>query len=206
MPAPDLLTDRAVSSVVDSAALMQGPDDGATETIANPPDGKDPGRPPPVETGLFPRVATSSTGGVDRPAAAAPFGALPDPGPAAFRQMAETLHRAPDGQMDLILSPEELGRLRMTLTPGDTGISVVIHADRADTMDLMRRNIDMLSQEFRDLGYRDIRFDFGQGRQGAGQGQPPAPPPQEMVDQLNPGPALPPNTRAPLADGLDIRI
>lgn len=70
---------------------------------------------------------------------------------------------------DIRLQPEELGRLRLALQVDGATISVVIAAERPETVDLMRRHIDMLAQEFRQLGFRDVGFSF-EGWQGSGGG------------------------------------
>ncbi|WP_155774104.1 flagellar hook-length control protein FliK [Rhodovulum sp. MB263] len=88
----------------------------------------------------------------------------------AMRQIAESLHRASDGSVHLTLSPEELGRVRLSLTPGDHGITVNISADRIDTLELMRRHGDMLTNAMRDLGYGEVVLDFA-GRQNDSSGQ-----------------------------------
>jgi flagellar hook-length control protein FliK len=82
--------------------------------------------------------------------------------PHVAQHIAQTLHRMPDRPLEIALNPAELGRVRMTLTATDSGIVVNIVADRPDTLDLMRRNIDDLGQSFKDLGYDDIAFAFGQ--------------------------------------------
>ncbi|WP_082152712.1 flagellar hook-length control protein FliK [Candidatus Rhodobacter oscarellae] len=69
-----------------------------------------------------------------------------------------------EGTVEISLRPEELGRIRMTLALSDGAVSVSLLAERGETADLMRRNLDILSQEFRQLGYRDISFDFGEGQ------------------------------------------
>ncbi|MBL3610461.1 flagellar hook-length control protein FliK [Rhodovulum sulfidophilum] len=96
--------------------------------------------------------------------------ALADTPRTAIRQIAESLHRASDGSVHLTLSPEELGRVRLSLTPGDHGITVNISADRADTLDLMRRHGDTLANAMRDLGYGEVVLDFT-GRQNNAPGQ-----------------------------------
>ena len=78
------------------------------------------------------------------------------------QQLAQAMHRAPDRPLEIALNPAELGRVRMTLTATEAGIVVNILADRPDTLDLMRRNIDDLGQSFSELGYEDIAFAFGQ--------------------------------------------
>lgn len=69
------------------------------------------------------------------------------------------------GSIELSLSPEELGRVRLRLHPSEAGLSVTITADRPETLDLMRRNIELLAREFLQIGYEGTRFDFAQGGQ-----------------------------------------
>jgi len=62
--------------------------------------------------------------------------------------------------IELMLSPEELGPVRLTFTQSETGVSVNVHAERAETLELLRRNIDALAQEFLDIGYESAEFTF----------------------------------------------
>ena len=62
--------------------------------------------------------------------------------------------------IELMLSPEELGPVRLTFTQSETGVTVNVHADRAETLELLRRNIDTLAQEFLDIGYESAEFTF----------------------------------------------
>ncbi|HAW49013.1 MAG TPA: hypothetical protein DCX34_17575 [Roseovarius sp.] len=112
------------------------------------------------------------------------------------------------GTIELSLSPEELGRVRLRLHPSEGGLSVTITADRPETLDLMRRNIDLLAREFLEIGYEGAQFDFAQGGPSA-DADPGAP-------DLAPAPTLaapPPDTARPsqaallmLGDRLDIRL
>lgn len=77
-------------------------------------------------------------------------------------QLAATATALKNGSTEIALSPEELGKVRMTLTPSETGMIMVITAERPETADLMRRNIDVLAQEFRDMGMEDVAFSFDQ--------------------------------------------
>lgn len=79
------------------------------------------------------------------------------------QQIAEVARMMPDRPVELTLSPEELGRLRMTFTVEGNTLSVALSAERPETMDLMRRHIDALAQELREIGYDDVSFDFTQG-------------------------------------------
>ena len=112
------------------------------------------------------------------------------------------------GTVELSLSPEELGRVRLRLHPSEAGLSVTITADRPETLDLMRRNIDLLSHEFHEIGYEDTQFEFAEGGQGA-----------DGDDAATPGTAAPALTAAlpdtaqtaptallMMSDGLDIRL
>ena len=66
------------------------------------------------------------------------------------------------GTIEVRLSPEELGRVKVSMSHADTGITVHITAERPETLDLMRRNIDMLESDLRDQGFQDLSFSFGQ--------------------------------------------
>lgn len=96
-------------------------------------------------------------------------------GPDIPRQIALQIAHAAEagggvrGTIELSLSPEELGRVRLRLHPSEAGLSVTITADRPETLDLMRRNIDLLAREFVQIGYEGTQFDFTQGGQGTGQ-------------------------------------
>lgn len=80
-----------------------------------------------------------------------------------LRQIVEVLHKSPDRPIELVLNPEELGRVRMSMTTTDGGISVAILAERPETLDFLRRHIDLLGQDFKALGYENIAFSFGNG-------------------------------------------
>ncbi|WP_106746748.1 flagellar hook-length control protein FliK [Yoonia maritima] len=63
---------------------------------------------------------------------------------------------------EIALNPEELGRVRLSMSVVENAITLSISAERQETTDLMRRHIETLAQEFRDLGYSDVSFAFGQ--------------------------------------------
>lgn len=79
------------------------------------------------------------------------------------RQMAEALQRLPDRPVEISLNPKELGRVRMNISAAEAGITVTVVAERPETLDLMRRNIDQLTREFQALGYDTINFSFAEG-------------------------------------------
>lgn len=76
------------------------------------------------------------------------------------KQLGVVMSAPPDQPIELVLTPEELGRVRMVLTAQDDGLRLVVQADRPETLDLMRRHADQLTRDFKELGYQDIAFNF----------------------------------------------
>lgn len=127
-------------------------------------------------------------------------------------QLAAALRASTEKSADILLNPAELGRVRISLQTGETGVIVSVMADRPETLDLMRRNADLLAQEFREIGYGKTEFSFGQGNgTGAGQGgdgdnatRPSATPaPDDSAIPSSDGSAPP---RAMTTDRVDIRL
>ena len=104
---------------------------------------------------------------------APPVAAQPDtprPLPLPPQVMAQLAERAPDlraGPVEIQLSPEELGRVRMTLSSSEQSMQVQITAERPETQDLIRRHLDVLAEDLRRQGFTDIDFRFGQDRGGS---------------------------------------
>ncbi len=83
-------------------------------------------------------------------------------------QLTEIARRLPDGPVEVTLSPEELGKVRFAILGTEGQMSVQIVAERAETLDLLRRHIDVLASELREQGYDQVSFSFGQGGGGPG--------------------------------------
>ncbi len=78
-----------------------------------------------------------------------------------MQHIAEATRRLDLGTIEITLSPEELGHVRLTVNSHDiTGATVVLQADRPETLDLMRRHVDLLAQDMREFGYRELTFAF----------------------------------------------
>lgn len=109
--------------------------------------------------------------------------------------------------IELTLNPAELGRVRISMTPGDGTITVTVIAERPETLELMRRHADMLAQDFRHLGLGSAEFAFGRNPgQPGGTGTPdraanPEDPPPSTIAA---GPA--PTALGIAADRIDIRL
>lgn len=127
------------------------------------------------------------------------------------RHLAETVASFPDRPVELLLSPEELGRVRMTLSAEGGTLALAIQADRPETIDLMRRNIDQLARDFRDLGFTDISFSFGQGDFSPGKGREAGEPGDLAAETDTVAPVAKPATpgrtsRSNAGSGLDLRL
>lgn len=94
--------------------------------------------------------------------------ASPDMARHAANQMAVAISQSGGRSTEIALNPEELGRVRMSLSAAEASVSLTVFADRPETVDLLRRHIEILAQEFRALGYADIQFTFSSGDQGEG--------------------------------------
>lgn len=120
-------------------------------------------------------------------------------------QIATAAETSKTGRAEVKLDPEELGKVTLNLITSDRAITVLIATERAETLDLMRRNIETLGQEFRQMGYQDVSFAFreqgGQSREWDG-----APDP---IDDASDEPGLndSPTASLQVSDGhLDIRL
>lgn len=60
----------------------------------------------------------------------------------------------------IMLDPVELGLVRISLHPGDTGLQVQVLVERAETLDLMRRFAHELARDLARLGFDDVAMDF----------------------------------------------
>lgn len=125
------------------------------------------------------------------------------------RQIAGMAGASSENSVALLLSPEELGRVAMTLSTKGDGISVALLIDRPETLELMRRHIEILTRDLRELGFAHVDVSFGNATQDpqdeAAQHDSP------QTEHLSAGFAKPP-TMAPQvlalapSTGLDLRL
>ncbi|WP_175502298.1 flagellar hook-length control protein FliK [Aliiroseovarius crassostreae] len=85
-------------------------------------------------------------------------------------QLADVARKMPDRPVELTLSPEELGKLRLTFSGDLSAMTIAVNVERPETLDLMRRHIDLLAQEMRDIGYGEVTFSFTQSGAGGKDG------------------------------------
>lgn len=124
----------------------------------------------------------------------------------AVAQMAEVAARTPHRPVEIALNPEELGRVRISLSTHDAGVTVQISAERPETMDLLRRHIDQLAADFRRLGYEQIGFEFT-GNSAGGFTRHASPVTSVAADAADSAPAeQPAPPEPPATSGLDLRL
>ena len=89
------------------------------------------------------------------------------------RHVAMQIHQAmsamPDKPVELSLNPQELGRVRLSVSTSEAGVTLHVIAERPETIEMMRRHADSLMRDLADLGFARVDLAFGQG-QGADSG------------------------------------
>ncbi len=130
-----------------------GPDIGGPEAAPPAPDVPDlpdaPDAPPPLFT-----AGPHSPAPPDRPG-------LPAAAPAVVQQMVAAALKAADGpEAELTLTPEGLGNLRIGLSAEGDRITMTLSAERADTLDLMRRHLADLTAELQAAGFVQVDLGF----------------------------------------------
>jgi hypothetical protein len=66
-----------------------------------------------------------------------------------------------EGVIEVRLQPEELGRVRLTMVAAEAGMSVQVTAERPETLELIRRHIDLFESDLRKQGFAGMSFSFG---------------------------------------------
>ena len=114
------------------------------------------------------------TGEVSGPVPAPHMSTSPNTVATPTRQLSEAIIRSgPDaGETELVLSPDELGQVRFSIRNVDGQLSIVISAERPETMALLRRNADQLGAELAQSGMGGAALDFGGGGQTGERGTP----------------------------------
>ena len=113
-------------------------------------------------------------------------------------------------QVEVLLSPQELGHVKFQIRHSGDSVSIFLSAERPETMDMLRRNGEDLLREFRQAGFAGASLDFGQwGQQQQPQQQQPPPTfslPEDfsLTPQIaRPAPSAPSLGDAP---GLNLRL
>jgi flagellar hook-length control protein FliK len=144
------------------------------------------------------------------PTVMTPVMARPELASHVAQQIADAMQSLPNRPVEITLNPEELGRLKLHLVSADGGLAVHVTAERPETMDLLRRHIGILDQEFLKLGFEDVAFSFAGGQTPQDQADASK---DQTSDQQTGNPDLPPPTNTVQATappqrggGLDLRL
>lgn len=113
---------------------------------------------------------------------------------------------APGQPVEIELNPRELGLVRLTLTDFDGQLSLQIAVERPETLDLMRRHIDLLTQDLRQAGYHSLSLDIGSGRGGGDRTAHDAGTAAETTPELPIAETAPAGRRVNAEGRLDIRL
>jgi flagellar hook-length control protein FliK len=125
------------------------------------------------------------------------------PVPPVPQQIADAIRQSTRTQIDLTLSPDELGRVTLSFQPEGDGVRVHLVTERPETLELLRRHIPELAAELRAAGYDTASFSFGRQGQApreapdTGSGNPADPDPSDPA---------PPRPARAAAGALDLRL
>jgi hypothetical protein len=123
-----------------------------------------------------PDAAQASAAALRQTEAAADQPRLPLTAPANLHsQLLQHAPAAIDRQVEVLLAPEELGCVKFQIRHHGDTVSILLSAERSDTMDMLRRHGDELMREFRQAGFNGATLDFGRwGQQQHAQQRAPA--------------------------------
>lgn len=80
--------------------------------------------------------------------------------PAILRQVADAVVTMKGDRLEIALSPEELGRVRLVVTGAERSAQVTVWVERPEVLELLRRNSGLLSEHFSDAGMSGAGFEF----------------------------------------------
>jgi flagellar hook-length control protein FliK len=102
-------------------------------------------------------------------------------------------------RIEITLSPDELGRVRLSATQTEAGVVLVVQAERPETLDLMRRHMPDLLRDLQDMGFADINYSEGEQREHT---EPNTSSTPETIEPQE----TPPPTQHVGSSGLDMRL
>lgn len=88
----------------------------------------------------------------------------PQPVPAAT-QVAQSIAAADKSSIEVRLSPDELGTVRLVMSPRESGITVAVYAERSETLELLKLDSEELEADLASMGFSDSNLEFMNTRQ-----------------------------------------
>ncbi|MBO6866402.1 MAG: flagellar hook-length control protein FliK [Thalassococcus sp.] len=151
-----------------------------------------------------PSISIDPQLGVERTSGAV-FKPSPSVAPQISARVVEAVPAATEGPVEIVLDPEELGKLRMQITRSETGWTLHVNIERPETLDFMRRHIETLQKDLVSVGYESLNLQLGGGQNGGASAQ-------EHLKRAE-GPSIAVDeaqaqnmTTVVINDGLDIRV
>lgn len=131
--------------------------------------------------------------------------------PPQVQILTQLLHHAAKGQraeMQILLTPEDLGHLRFQIQQQGETVRVVLSVERPETLELMRRHGDQLIQEFRQAGFDGATLSFGHWgpQENPTSAKPRQPLDEEMLAVTPPPLASVVEVLSPGGSGLNLRL
>lgn len=93
---------------------------------------------------------------------------VPAAPPPVARQVADAILTIDGDSTEIVLTPPELGTVRIVIARDQHGLVVTLTAERPEALDLLRRHADLLRQELSLQGDEAARLDFMASGQGEG--------------------------------------
>ncbi|WP_157935909.1 flagellar hook-length control protein FliK [Paracoccus zhejiangensis] len=144
------------------------------------------------------------------------IGPIPVSAETLCRQVGEAALRMQDDRIEIALSPEELGSVRLVLSRGEAGAALTVWVERPEVLEMLRRHADLLMGDLRNSGLGEASLSFRDGTGGqSGSGAYSAPGGPWAANMrnadavgINAGDRLSSRGQRSLADGgrLDIRV
>lgn len=102
--------------------------------------------------------------------AAPPVGAsvMSLPADRLCRQVADAVLRMKGDRIEIALSPEELGSVRLVLSRGESGAAMTVWVERPEVLEMLRRNAETMLADLRNSGFGEASLSFRDGSDGRG--------------------------------------
>lgn len=105
-------------------------------------------------------IATQKRGGLNALGGASPPPATHVANAHVANQISAAITPIKPGTTEIALSPAELGSVRITVAAQEQGVQIMIATERPETAELLRRNLDLLSQDLRQSFTGEVSFSF----------------------------------------------
>ncbi|MEO9457556.1 MAG: flagellar hook-length control protein FliK [Roseobacter sp.] len=130
------------------------------------------------------------------------------------RQIADSIQAriVAEKTIEISLNPAELGRLKLSLSPAENGLVINVLAERVETLEIIKRNIQDLESVFAEQGHENLEFSFQQNDQSFGRDNKPdlegslASLDHTNENEISPVANVSANPLATVTSGIDMRV